>query len=146
MGARGPKPKSESNVATVRLVQRERLKPAKHLTPIARAMWITIVETKAATAFQPSDIPLLEAYCVTYAIQRNAEAKINRALRRGESPDEAIERTIHRCSGRLASLSTKLRLAPNARVAIDASEARPTPADSNPAKLGSSRAGLMFSG
>jgi phage terminase small subunit len=146
MGARGPKSQHETNTVPLSVVPRQRIACPKHLPLIAREAWHEIVDSKPATHFQPSDRPLLEAYCLQYAIQRSTQAKINRALARGHDLEPAHIKILSVCAARLASLATKLRLSPNARMAIDApvaSERQPaTTTQPVPAK----RTGLMFEG
>ena len=146
MGARGPKSEHETNTAHLRVVARQRVVCPKHLPPLAREAWELIVSTKAAAHFMPSDTALLEAYCLQYAVQRNVQAKLNRTMRRGGDLDPAHLKALSICAQRMASLATKLRLAPNARVAADAPQDDPLPRADAPQPPAGKRAGLMFEG
>ena len=149
MGKRGPKSGHEQATAhlrTVARIGRAKIACPRHLPRLARECWDEVVSTKPAAHFMQSDAPLLEAYCLQYAIQRSTQSKVGRILDRGGDLDPTHTRLLASCAQRLSSLSTKLRLAPNARVAADARQDDPLPAADDPMPPPRPRAGLMFEG
>lgn len=74
MGARGPKPASDKNVAKLNVIKQIRLSPPRYLRPDAAAAWREVVAAKPAGFFTESDIPVLEAYAMQVAISREAYA------------------------------------------------------------------------
>lgn len=120
MGARGPK--SENQVA-LEVVKKSRAKPPRHLSKLAKQAWKQIVNTLPAEHFRASDLFLLEAYCEAYATWRDAQIELAKPENKftvvshtGFETANPLLNVIKQASSSMAQLSTKLRLAPNARI------------------------------
>jgi hypothetical protein len=93
----------------------DRLKPPPNLTAPERAIFLDIVASTKPEHFQPSDTPLLCAYCRAVALEaRSARERDDKALARWERAIKAM-----------VALSMRLRLSPQARAPNNPSRSGP---------------------
>jgi hypothetical protein len=91
-----------------------RLRPPAELTESERKVFIDIVLSCRATHFEPSDLPLLCAYCRAVVQEQKASEKLAQALAR----DDGLDRWLRLQSAALKAmgmLSMRLRLSPQGR-------------------------------
>jgi phage terminase small subunit len=96
-----------------------RLAPPADLSPEERAIFISLVGSKRVEAFEPSDMPLLCAYCTAIVLEQRAAA----ALRAegpviAGSPSPWLQAHAQAVKYMLA-LSLRLRLSPQGRRSPD---------------------------
>jgi phage terminase small subunit len=106
MGRRGPKSSAELSVIPLSPGP-NRLQPPPHLGSDEAKIFREIVTSCDPRHFAPSDVYLLAAYCDAVVISRRAAA----ALREDQGAAAVWERSVRV----LATLATRLRLAPQAR-------------------------------
>jgi hypothetical protein len=98
------------------IIPGEKLPPPPDLTPDAAAEWIKIVDGCPAQFFGPENGFLLAELCSHVAYSKSLRAAIERA--KGTDDSKAVARLLRlhgEQSQRIASLSTKLHLAPSSR-------------------------------
>jgi phage terminase small subunit len=106
MGTRGRKSSAELSVVPL-LPRANRLRPPAHLGPEEAKIFREIVSSCHPQHFAPSDVYLLAAYCEAIVISRRAAA----ALHEDQGAAAVWERAVRV----LATLATRLRLAPQSR-------------------------------
>jgi phage terminase small subunit len=106
MGRRGRKSAAELSVIPL-LPGANRLQPPPHLGSDEAKIFREIVISNDPRHFAPSDVYLLAAYCEAVVISQRAAAE----LREDQGAAAVWERSVRV----LATLATRLRLAPQAR-------------------------------
>lgn len=112
-------PRQSVNALLAVPISRPRLAPPSDLTDDAKAVWADIVSSLKVDHFQPSDAPLLRAYCeaIVLSQQANAElAKNGPVLGNKTSPWLALS---GKAGQAITSLSARLRLCPQSRISKD---------------------------
>lgn len=100
-------------------INRPRLSPPAGMSAPARALWAEIVGSLKADHFQPSDGPLLRAYCEALLLSQRASHELavsGPALDGKTSPWLAL---FGKASQTVTSLSARLRLCPQSRFSKD---------------------------
>lgn len=100
-------------------IGRPRLSPPKDMSAPARALWREIVDSLKVDHFQPSDGPLLRAYCEALLLSQRASHELavsGPALDGKTSPWLAL---FGKASQTVTSLSARLRLCPQSRISRD---------------------------
>ena len=85
----------------------------KHLTKVASDLWKEIVSNHSEDHFAAGNLPLLEAYCSTYATYREIQGRLHKKEKAGELYDVPYGRLIKSQSGvlkNLGNLASKMRL------------------------------------
>ena len=85
-----------------------RLQPPNDLGPEERALFVKLVGSSPSGHFIETDQPLLTAYVIAICLSRRAAAKL--------AEDPSLATVWERSTRMLATLATRLRLAPQSRV------------------------------
>jgi P27 family predicted phage terminase small subunit len=104
------------SVAPVTSVQARRVKPPEGLPDPVQALWRQLVESLPADRFHASDRPLLALYCRAL---HQAQLAFDKLERHGAAYDDSIspwQRVADSAVKQAATLATKLRLCPQARL------------------------------
>jgi P27 family predicted phage terminase small subunit len=143
MGARGPKPESQTKFHRI---YPERPKPPRGLPKEAKKKWREIVESLPPDFFKAWELPLLEKYIWAIHIYQLAMIEVNKlglVVKMGPNNYGVVNPALVVCNKQvqiMSTLATKLRLCPNSRISKWAASAAP---DRKPS---STRSGLMFDG
>ena len=113
-------------------MRRPKVQPPKELSNQAKKVWKTLVNSCPNEQFTDSDFIVLSVFCENYAIMVKATGMLQE---QGEIIEAPSGRTIknpwfgilQECTGKITALSTKLRLAPNARKKSDETNEKATP-------------------
>lgn len=95
-------------------------KPPSHLSKEAKAVWNDVVTSRPVDWFDSGSLPLLEAYCDTYARLLPAREELERAGltqmgQKGPQPSAELQ-AVKILTSQLIALATKLRLSVQASV------------------------------
>lgn len=94
----------------------KRLMPPAHLSDAAREEWLRLVNDQPASAFTPTHMPLLEAYCKHIVKSRMLDAEIEAFDAAWLADDDGLRRLdklmamAERESRAASSLATRLRI------------------------------------
>ena len=108
MGTRGRKSTAEMSVVVPIDTRRKKLEPPADLKAEEAQIFRQLVSACAPDHFVKSDIPLLVAYCTSIHLSRWAADAIE--------SDNSFFTTWERATRMIATLATRLRLAPQARI------------------------------
>jgi phage terminase small subunit len=117
--------KSAENLAVVALPDRSRLRPRPEAPPEVGECFREVVASMPGGHFQPSDAPLLEAFAQSIVLSRQAyKALASKGQVVGGRMNQWVN-VLEKCNRTMASLSMRLRLAPQARMRLDAVKDEP---------------------
>ncbi len=142
MGDRGPQ--AINVLAFEQEHEVERPQPESGMTPAAKKVWRRIVDELPADYFRPADLPLLRAYCESYSTHLQASKNLKKdghVIEGNQGPKRNPWFDVQKeAASTMATLATKLRLCPNARISGWKAETE------TKQKPKSKRGGLMFNG